>query len=283
MAKILDGKRIAEEIKVELKLEISELKEKGIVPGLAVILVGEGVASQIYVRNKERVCEEVGIFSEVHRLAEDVEEQEILDLIAQLNADDRIHGILMQLPLPPHIDPQKILSAISPKKDVDCFHPENVGRMFLGEPRFLPCTPLGIVEILKRYGIGISGKKVIIVGRSNIVGKPLAMMMLQKNATVTMAHSKTENLKEEALRAEILIVAAGHAGLISADMIKQGAVVVDVGINRGSDGKLSGDVDFPDVSRIAGAITPVPGGVGPMTIMSLMMNTVKSAKGINNI
>ncbi len=281
MVKILDGKKLAEEIRVALKLEILELGEKkGIAPGLAVILVGDSVASQIYVRNKERACESLGIFSEVHRLAENIEEEKILALIAELNEKNEIHGILIQLPLPSHIDSQKIISAIDPKKDVDCFHPENVGRMFLGDPRFFPCTPLGIVEILKRYEIKISGKKVVIVGRSNIVGKPLAMMMLRENATVTMAHSKTENLKEETLRANILIVAAGRAGLITADMIKQGAVVIDVGINRGENGELAGDVDFEKVCKIASAITPVPGGVGPMTIAMLMKNTTAAAKNI---
>ncbi|MFA7319182.1 MAG: bifunctional methylenetetrahydrofolate dehydrogenase/methenyltetrahydrofolate cyclohydrolase FolD [Parcubacteria group bacterium] len=278
MIKILDGKKIAEEMRVELRLEISEMKKEGVVPGLAVILAGKSAASQIYVRNKERACESLGIFSEVHRLDEDVKEAEILALIAKLNADEKIHGILVQLPLPAHLDPQKIISAISPKKDVDCFHPENVGRMFLGEPIFLPCTPAGIMEMLKRYEIEISGKNVVIVGRSNIVGKPLAVMMLKENATVTIAHSKTKNLAVVAKQADILVAAVGRAGLITADMIKQGAVVVDVGINRGEDGKLAGDVDFEKVSEVAGAITPVPGGVGPMTIAMLMKNTVAAAK-----
>lgn len=280
MVKILDGKKIAEEIRAELKLEILELQKNEITPGLAVILAGDDAASQIYVGGKEKACKELGIFSVVHRFPADASEEKILETIAQLNEDEKIHGILVQLPLPTHISEQKILSTISPKKDVDCFHPENVGKMFLGESIFLPCTPAGIVEILKRYEVEIAGRNVTIVGRSNIAGKPLAILMLKENATVAVAHSKTRNLKAETLRADILISAAGRAGLITADMIKQGAVVVDVGINRGEDGKLAGDVDFEKVSRVASAITPVPGGVGPMTIAMLMKNTVAAAKNI---
>ncbi len=278
MAKILDGKKIAEEIKDELRLEILALQKKDVVPGLAVVLVGDDAASKVYVGGKEKVCQELGIFSVVHKLPANVSESNILNLIEELNADKKIHGILVQLPLPGNINPQKIIGAISPKKDVDCFHPENVGKMFLGEVIFLPCTPDGIIEILQRYGIEISGQNVTIVGRSNIVGKPLSMLLLQKNATVTIAHSKTKNLSAETLRADILVSATGRAGLITADMVKQGAVVIDVGMNRDEAGKLVGDVDFAGVSAVAGAITPVPGGVGPMTIAMLMKNTVAAAK-----
>ena len=278
MAKILDGKKIAEEIKDELRLEILALQKKDVVPGLAVVLVGDDAASKVYVGGKEKVCQELGIFSVVHKLPANVSESNILNLIQELNADKKIHGILVQLPLPGNINPQKIIGAISPKKDVDCFHPENVGKMFLGEVIFLPCTPDGIIEILQRYGIEISGQNVTIVGRSNIVGKPLSMLLLQKNATVTIAHSKTKNLSAETLRADILVSATGRAGLITADMVKQGAVVIDVGMNRDEAGKLVGDVDFAGVSAVAGAITPVPGGVGPMTIAMLMKNTVAAAK-----
>ncbi len=278
MAKILDGKKIAEEIKDELRLEILALQKKDVVPGLAVVLVGDDAASKVYVGGKEKVCQELGIFSVVHKLPANVSESNIINLIQELNADKKIHGILVQLPLPGNINPQKIIGAISPKKDVDCFHPENVGKMFLGEVIFLPCTPDGIIEILQRYGIEISGQNVTIVGRSNIVGKPLSMLLLQKNATVTIAHSKTKNLSAETLRADILVSATGRAGLITADMVKQGAVVIDVGMNRDEAGKLVGDVDFAGVSAVAGAITPVPGGVGPMTIAMLMKNTVAAAK-----
>lgn len=276
--KILDGKKIAGEIRAELEADILKLKEKGMVPGLAVVLVGDDPASQVYVRHKEKACAELGIFSIVHRLEESTSEERIHELIQELNTDVKVHGILVQLPLPKHISEEKIILAIDPEKDVDCFHPENVGRMFSGVPRFLPCTPAGVVEILRRSGIEISGKNVTIVGRSNIVGKPLAIMLLQENATVTVAHSKTKDLAAATKNADVVVSAVGRAGLITQDMIKQGAVVVDVGTTRGADGKLKGDVDFEGTLAVASAITPVPGGVGPMTIACLMKNTVKAAK-----
>ena len=226
--KILDGKKIAEEIKSELRTEILALKEKNVIPGLAVILVGEDAASQVYVKHKKKACEELGIFSVVHKLGKNTEEKELLELIEKLNADEKIYGILVQLPLPAQIDEQKIILSIDPKKDVDCFHPENVGKMFLGNPRFLPCTPAGVIEILKRSDVEMARKNVVIVGRSNIVGKPLAILMLQKNATVTVAHSKTKNLAGVTKQADILVSAVGRTGLITADMVKQGAVVIDV-------------------------------------------------------
>ncbi|HRY82467.1 MAG TPA: bifunctional methylenetetrahydrofolate dehydrogenase/methenyltetrahydrofolate cyclohydrolase FolD [Candidatus Moranbacteria bacterium] len=275
---ILDGKKLAQDLKTELKSEILELKNKGIVPGLSVIIVGNDSASEIYVGNKEKACKEIGIYSEVHGLEEKISEEELLMLIDKLNADEKIHGILVQLPLPSHINEDKIILAIDPKKDVDCFHPENIGRVFLDNLRFLPCTPAGIMEILKKYEIEIVGKNVVIVGRSNIVGKPLALMMINESATVTSCNSKTKNLKDECLKADILISAVGKTGLITADMVKQGAVVIDVGMNRNEEGKLLGDVDFAKVSKISSAITPVPGGVGPMTIAMLLKNTIKAVK-----
>lgn len=276
--KILDGKKLSQEIKAKLKTEVLELKEKGIVPGLAVVIIGNDSASKIYVKNKKRACEEIEMSSQVFEVEEKISQKELLALIEKLNADDKVHGILVQLPLPAHIDRGKILSAISPKKDVDCFHPENIGKMFLSQELFLPCTPAGILEILKRYKVDIVSKDVVVVGRSNIVGKPLALMMINEGATVTVCNSKTKNLQEKCLKADILISATGRAGLITKDMIKQGAVVIDVGMNRDSDGKLVGDVDFEQASKIASAITPVPGGVGPMTITMLLKNTINAAK-----
>ncbi|PIP27851.1 MAG: bifunctional methylenetetrahydrofolate dehydrogenase/methenyltetrahydrofolate cyclohydrolase FolD [Candidatus Moranbacteria bacterium CG23_combo_of_CG06-09_8_20_14_all_35_22] len=281
--KILDGKKLAEEIKKELKVEVLELKKNGIVPGLAVVMVGDDEASKIYVENKKRACEEIGINSEVYELEEKTEEEKLLKLIGKLNKDETVSGILVQLPLPKQIDKEKIILAIDPKKDVDCFHPENIGKIFLGlgQEKFFPCTPAGILEILKRSEIEIIGKDSVIVGRSNIVGKPLALMMINAGATVTVCNSKTKNLKEKCLGADILISAVGHAGLITADMIKQGAVVVDVGMNRNKEGKLVGDVDFLQVSKIASAITPVPGGVGLMTVAMLLCNTLRATKLAN--
>lgn len=275
---ILDGKKAAEEIKEELKAQILDLKKNGIIPGLAVVLVGNDLASRIYVRNKEKVCHELGIFSKIIGFPENASGKELLALIDCLNSRQEIHGILVQLPLPGNINEQKIISAIDPKKDVDCFHPENVGKMFLDQPEFLPCTPAGIIALLKKYKIEISGKDAVIVGRSNIVGKPLAAMLINESATVTVCHSKTGSLKEKCLGADILISATGIPGLITPDMVKTGAVVIDVGISRAEEGKLVGDVDFPEVKKIASAITPVPGGVGPMTIAMLMKNTVIAVK-----
>ena len=292
-AKILDGKKIASEIKDGLKSEILRLKEKGIIPGLAVILVGDDSASKIYVKNKKKACEEMGINSQVFEMPENTSEKELLKLIQKLNQDNKINGILVQLPLPGHINEGKIIETINPKKDVDCFHPENVGRLSIGPPRLaettarrreagignlIPCTPAGIIEILKRNNIEISGKECVIVGASNIVGKPIAMMFLEEEGTVTVAHLKTKNLSEITKRADILVTAVGKTGLITRDMIKKEAVVIDVGMNRMANGKLIGDVDFENVEEIAGAITPVPGGVGPMTIAMLIRNTVEAAK-----
>lgn len=274
MVKILDGKKIASEIKEELKKEVLDLQKKNVYPSLAVVIVGEDSASKVYVKNKKKACEEIGIKSQVFELPKEIKEKELLDLIQKLNDNKEVCGILVQLPLPSHIDKDKIILAIDPKKDVDCFHPENIGKVFLNSPNFLPCTPAGILEILKRYNIEVSGKNVMIVGRSNIVGKPLALMMINSGATVTVCNSKTKNLQEICLSADILISATGKAGLIGKDMVKQGAVVVDVGMNRTDEGKLVGDVEFEEVSEIASLITPVPGGVGPMTIAMLMKNTV---------
>lgn len=277
-AKILDGKKISAEIKEELRTEVEILREKGLTPGLAVIMVGADPASGIYVRNKKKAAEKLGIFSMVRELGENATEEEVVQLIEKLNEDDNIHGILVQLPLPEHIDARRIIVAISPKKDVDCFHPENVGRVITGGAVFYPCTPAGIVELMKRSGVEIAGKNCVIIGRSNIVGKPVALMMMKENATVTIAHSKTKNLAETVRSADIVIAAVGKAKMITADMVKDGAVVVDVGINRLADGKLAGDVDFEEASKKASFITPVPGGVGPMTIAMLMKNTIEAAK-----
>lgn len=279
---ILNGKKLSQEIKAELAAEVLELKEQGVVPGLAVIIVGNNSASEIYVKNKKQACEEIGMYSEIHKLEEEISQDELLEVIGKLNADEKVHGILVQLPLPTHINKEKIILAIDPKKDVDCFHPENIGKVFLGQEIFPPCTPAGILEILKRSEIEIVGKDVVIVGRSNIVGKPLALMMINSGATVTVCHSKTKNLEEKCSKADILVSAVGKTGLITKDMIKQGAVVVDVGMNRDDEGKLTGDVDFLEVSQTASAITPVPGGVGPMTIAMLLKNSVQSAK-IHNL
>ncbi|MDR3559660.1 MAG: bifunctional methylenetetrahydrofolate dehydrogenase/methenyltetrahydrofolate cyclohydrolase FolD [Candidatus Pacebacteria bacterium] len=292
--KILDGKKIAEEIKLELKAEILEMGKNGMTPGLAVVLVGSDPASRIYVANKKRNCEEVGIKSASYELAENISQSKLMELISRLNDDENIHGILVQLPLPKHIETQKIIEAIDPRKDVDCFHPENAGRLLIGQsarnasrgdadgPRFLPCTPGGILELLKRSNIEVAGKDCVIVGRSNIVGKPLAALLINAGATVTVCHSRTRNLKEKTLRAEILIVATGKAGLISADMVQPGSAVIDVGINRMADGKLVGDVDFENVKNVASAISPVPGGVGPMTIAMLLKNTITAARNLSS-
>jgi methylenetetrahydrofolate dehydrogenase (NADP+) / methenyltetrahydrofolate cyclohydrolase len=277
-AKILDGRKIASEIKEELKAEVSELAQKVIAPGLAVILVGNDPASKVYVNSKKKACEEIGINSKVLEMPENATQQELEDTIEKLNQDKKIHGILVQLPLPGHIDEEKIIESIDSKKDVDCFHPENVGKLSIDVGNIFPCTPAGIIEILKRNDIEITGKECVVIGRSNIVGKPLAIMLLAENGTVTIAHSKTKNLEEVTKRADILISAVGKAGLITKDMVKKGAVVVDVGMNRLENGKLAGDVDFENVKEVASAITPVPGGVGPMTIAMLMRNTIISAK-----
>lgn len=279
MAKIIDGKSIAKTIRGEIAVEVAAMKaEQGIVPGLAVIIVGEDPASKVYVRNKHRACEEVGFASFGYELPADTTEQELLALVEKLNRDDAVHGILVQLPLPKHLDEEKILLAIDPKKDVDAFHPYNVGKIMIGNYDFLPCTPAGVMELLRRSRIEISGKECVIVGRSNIVGKPQAMLLLQANGTVTICHSRTKDLREVCRRADILIAAIGKPEFFDASFVKEGAVVIDVGINRRADGTLCGDVNFEAVEPIASYITPVPGGVGPMTIAMLMQNTLTAAK-----
>lgn len=278
MTVIIDGKKIAQDIRQEVAEGVEKLRaEKGITPGLAVVIVGEDPASLVYVRGKEKACEEAGIYSEKHDLPEIVSEGELLALVEKLNKDPKIHGILVQLPLPKHINEEKVLDAIDPAKDVDGFHPVSVGNLFIGKPIFLPCTPHGIIELLKRSNVAIAGQNAVVVGRSNIVGKPVFMMLLQENATVTICHSKTKDLAAETRRADILIAAVGSPELIKADMVKEGVAVIDVGVNRVND-KLVGDVAFGEVSKKASAITPVPGGVGPMTIAMLMQNTLKAAQ-----
>lgn len=277
MLKLIDGKQLAQKRREEIKRTVEQLKAKGIVPGLAVVLVGEDAASQIYVRNKEKACEEVGFYSEVYRLPESISQEELLQLIKRLNHDEKIHGLLVQLPVPAHIDEKAVIHAIDARKDVDGFLPENLGSLLIGEPAFEPCTPKGCIDLIKQTGIEITGKKAVVVGRSNIVGKPVAMMLLRENATVTICHSKTKNLKEELLTADIVVAAVGKSNFITGDMIKDGAVVIDVGMNRLENGKLTGDVDQASLEGRDCWLTPVPGGVGPMTITMLMQNTLESA------
>ncbi|PEP98746.1 bifunctional methylenetetrahydrofolate dehydrogenase/methenyltetrahydrofolate cyclohydrolase FolD [Bacillus wiedmannii] len=278
VAVIIKGNEVAEKKRAQLTEEVVKLKEQGIVPGLAVILVGEDPASRSYVKGKEKGCEQVGIYSELIELPETITEERLLAEIDRLNGDDRINGILVQLPLPKHIEEIAIIERISPEKDVDGFHPISVGRMMTGQDTFLPCTPHGIVELVKETNLDISGKHVVVIGRSNIVGKPVGQLFLNENATVTYCHSKTQNMKELTKLADILIVAVGRPKMVTADYIKEGAVVIDVGVNRLETGKLCGDVDFDNVLDVAGYITPVPKGVGPMTITMLLHNTVESAK-----
>lgn len=280
VAVIIKGNEVAEKKRAQLKEEVVKLKEQGIVPGLAVILVGEDPASRSYVKGKEKGCEQVGIYSELIELPETITEEHLLAEIDRLNGDDRINGILVQLPLPKHIEEKAIIERISPEKDVDGFHPISVGRMMTGQDTFLPCTPHGIVELVKETNLDISGKHVVVIGRSNIVGKPVGQLFLNENATVTYCHSKTQNIKELSKLADILIVAVGRPKMVTADYIKEGAVVIDVGVNRLGTGKLCGDVDFDNVLDVAGYITPVPKGVGPMTITMLLHNTVESAKRV---
>ena len=278
-AKIISGKQVSLEIREELKKKAKAFAdESGITPGLAVIIVGQDPASTVYVRNKHKACIELGYYSEVHELPEETTETELLALIDTLNQKDEIHGILVQLPLPKQINEESVIRAIRPEKDVDAFHPENVGRILLGNYRFLPCTPAGVMELLASAGVDPKGKECVVVGRSNIVGKPQALLLLEKNGTVTVCHSRTANLAEHTRRADILVVAVGRAGFVTADMIKPGAVVIDVGINRTAEGKLVGDVEFEGAAEVASAITPVPGGVGPMTITMLMQNTLEAAR-----
>lgn len=277
MSRLIDGKQISASVKERVKNEVADLKKKGISVGLAVIIVGSDPASQIYVANKKKACEQLGIVSKEYALPETTTEEELLALIDTLNRQKEINGILCQLPLPGHLNEKRVINAISPEKDVDAFHPQNVGRIMIGDFDFVPCTPAGIMEMLAFENIDVTGKRCVVIGRSNIVGKPMAMLLLHQNGTVTVCHSKTENLKEITKTADILVAAVGKAKFVTADMVKEGAVVIDVGMNR-VEGKLYGDVDFDAVSEKASAITPVPGGVGPMTIAMLMQNTVTAAK-----
>lgn len=283
MAKIIDGKAVSQFVKDEVKKEVSALGEKGVSVGLAVIIVGNDPASRTYVNNKKKACEATGIISEEYALPEDTTMDELLALIKELNAKKSINGILCQLPLPKHLDEKAVIENIDPIKDVDAFHAVNTGHIMIGDYSFLPCTPAGIMEMLKYYNIEIDGKECVVIGRSNIVGKPMAMLLLQKNGTVTICHSRTKNLKEVTSRADILVAAVGVPYFVTADMVKDGAVVIDVGMDRNKEGKLCGDVDFAEVEKKASYITPVPGGVGPMTIATLMKNTVTAAKLQNNI
>lgn len=281
-AKLIDGKAVSQKIKVEVKERVEKLAQQGIIPGLAVVLVGENSASLTYVKNKKKTCEALGMRSDLHQFPDTLTEQELLAKIDQLNQDPEIHGILVQLPLPTQIDEFKVISAISPEKDVDGFHPISVGNMMIGKDAFLPCTPHGIMELLAHYGIDPAGKHAVVIGRSNIVGKPIGQLLLQKDATVTYCHSKTKDLASFTAQADILIAAIGRAKFIDHTFIKPGAVIIDVGMNRDENGKLCGDVDFEDVQETAGFVTPVPGGVGPMTIAMLMENTLESAeKGLS--
>jgi len=277
-AKIIDGKAVSKKIREEIREEVEKLKSVGVHPGLAVVLAGDNPASRVYVKNKGEACRSAGIHSEEHKLPADVKESELIDIINRLNKDPRINGILVQLPLPLHINKDLVLKSISPDKDVDGFHEINMGRLFIGQEGLIPCTPSGIIKLLEYYNIPVEGKFAVVVGRSNIVGKPVAMMLLHRNATVAICHTRTKNLKEVCLMGDILIAAAGRQGMITGDMVKEGAVVIDVGINRMDNGKLTGDVDFESASKKAGWITPVPGGVGPMTIAMLLYNTLKAAK-----
>jgi methylenetetrahydrofolate dehydrogenase (NADP+) / methenyltetrahydrofolate cyclohydrolase len=283
MTRILDGKAPAAKIRGELAADVKKLEDLGIKPGLAVVLVGEDPASKVYVAMKEKACHDAGIFSDEYKLHAESSEADLLALIARLNGDPRIHGILVQLPLPRHIDTEKVLEAISPTKDVDGFHPYNVGRLVVGKPLFQPCTPYGVMVMLREAGIELAGKEVVVVGRSNIVGKPVAFMCLQQNATVTLCHSKTRDLADKVRMADVLIAAVGQPEMIKGEWIKEGAVVIDVGVNRVGEKKLVGDVEYAAASERAAAITPVPGGVGPMTITMLLYNTVESAKRLGPV
>lgn len=278
MANIIDGKAVSAQVKEDIRVETEKLREQGIEIGLAVVIVGNDPASQVYVRNKEKACETVGFNSYKYALPEETTEEELLALVDKLNNDDKVDGILVQLPLPKHLDDKIIINNIRPDKDVDAFHPVNVGKIMIGDYSFLPCTPAGVMELIKSTGTEIVGKECVVIGRSNIVGKPQAMLLLHQSGTVTICHSKTKDLKEVASRADILVAAVGRAKMITADYVKQGAVVIDVGMNRDENGKLCGDVDFESVKDKASFITPVPGGVGPMTIAMLMKNTLTAGK-----
>lgn len=283
MAQIIDGKAVSRQVRERVANETAKLKGKGVTPGLAVIIVGEDPASQVYVRNKEKACEEVGFYSEKFALPENTTQEELNALVKKLNNDPKINGILCQLPLPNHLDDKEVINLIDPIKDVDAFHPVNVGAIMIGDYNFLPCTPAGVMELIRSTGVDVSGKKAVVMGRSNIVGKPMAMLLLHENATVEITHSRTNNLAQITCQADILVAAIGKAKFVKKDMVKQGAVVIDVGMNRDENGKLCGDVDFEDVKDKCSFITPVPGGVGPMTISMLMQNTLTAAKIQNGI
>ena len=284
MAKIIDGKEVSAQVKEQVKEEAAQLKAAtGLQVGLAVVIVGNNPASRVYVNNKKKACEAVGFQSFEYALDEDTTQEELLELVEVLNENPQVNGILVQLPLPKQIDEKAIINAISPDKDVDAFHPSNVGRIMIGSYAFLPCTPAGVMELIASTGVSVSGKNCVVIGRSNIVGKPMAMLLLHQNGTVTICHSRTQNLKEICARADILVASVGKANFVTADMVKEGAVVIDVGMNRLDNGKLCGDVDFAAVEPKAGYITPVPGGVGPMTIAMLMRNTLTAAKQQNGL
>ena len=282
-AQRIDGKAISDQIKEEAALEAQELQRQGITPCLAVVLVGNDPASMVYVNNKKKACEKVGILSRSYELPEDTEEKDLLALVEQLNMDNSVHGVLVQLPLPPQIDEEKVILAVDPKKDVDFFHPLNVGLLHTGQKGFLPCTPAGVLELIERSGHTIEGKRCVVIGRSHNVGKPTAMLLLQKNGTVTICHSKTKDLNGICKEADILVSAVGKLHTVTKDMVKEGAVVIDVGMNRNENGKLCGDVDFDDVCEVAGAVSPVPGGVGLMTVAMLMNNCITAAKLQNGL
>lgn len=281
--RIINGKEISAAVKARIKDEVSLLKEKGISVGLAVILVGDNSASKVYVANKKKACEELGIVSYEYLLPAETTSKELLSLVEKLNNDNNVNGILCQLPLPSHLDEGEVIRAINPEKDVDAFHPVNVGKIMIGDYDFLPCTPAGVMEMLHYCDISVSGKECVVIGRSNIVGKPMSMLLLHENATVTVCHSRTKELTMVTRRADVLVSAVGKAGFVTRDMVKPGAVVIDVGMNRNSEGKLCGDVDYDNVAPLCSAITPVPGGVGPMTIAMLMQNTLTAAKKQNKI
>lgn len=283
MSEIIDGKNLAKEIRESLKVEANKLKEKGIIPHLSVIMVGDNDASKVYVRNKSKACEEIGIEFKEYLLPNDTKQEELISLIEKLNKDKNVNGILLQSPIPKPLNIQEAFNTIDPKKDVDGFNPYNVGNLCIGQDGFIPCTPYGIMKMFEKYNIEIDGKKVAIIGRSNIVGKPMAQCMLAKNATVTICHSRTIELKKEVKDADIIISAAGKRNMVTEDMVKEGAVIIDVGMNRNDEGKLCGDVDFEKLKEKASYITPVPGGVGPMTIAMLMSNVIKATKEQNNI
>ena len=283
MAQIIDGKKISAQVKAEVAKEVEALAGKGISVGLAVVIVGNDPASRVYVNNKKKACAVCGIQSYEYALPEDTPEQQLLELVDQLNRDPKVNGILVQLPVPPQIDDHRVIEAIAPEKDVDAFTEGNVGKIMIGEYSLLPCTPAGCLDLIDSTGVSIEGKNCVVIGRSNIVGKPMAMLLLHRNGTVTICHSRTRNLREICSQADILVAAVGKAGFVTADMVKEGAVVIDVGMNRNAEGKLCGDVDFAAVEQKAGYITPVPGGVGPMTIATLMRNTLTAAKQQNGL